>query len=240
MSQNHKIGQNTQTSNVKVNNVKVGHSWIWSCWHFWGHIPHWNHTFSFIVKVRLSGTVFPILPILKAIMASSRPFWIWSSWILSGYIPTWSRTFGFMVMVRYLDHYGLGIWHGLPDTRHIKGNYGGWSAIWVGQFLKTQKAYLHPQRDVCVCVCVIWTKSRMGFRDLLRKRNADNGQPDFWDDAITPLPNFVRGGVIFYQWRWANICPDRVNVSCLLGKTVVFRCNIATENWSLQNTLQTY
>ena len=39
---------------------------------------------------------------------------------------------------------GPGIWHGLPDIRHIKVNYGRWSAISVGQmsypFTFTHKA----------------------------------------------------------------------------------------------------
>ena len=28
---------------------------------------------------------------------------------------------------------GLAIWHGSPDTRHIKVTYGRWSATYVGQ-----------------------------------------------------------------------------------------------------------
>ena len=73
----------------------------------------------------------------------------------------------------------------LPDIRHIKVNYGRWSAI-LSRSSKPQKEHLHPLRDVCV---QHERNHLMGFWDIHRKWNLDR-RPDIRGDTSTPAPTW--------------------------------------------------
>ena len=79
----------------------------------------------------------------------------------------------------------------MADGRPIK---------WV-QFQKTQKAHLHPLRNVCVKI------KEIHARDLLRKQMQKSGRgtdsrTDIRGDANTPRPHFVGRGYkcVFFTW----------------------------------------
>ena len=78
-----------------------------------------------------------------------------------------------------------------PEIWHIRANYGRWSAIWVGTFLKTLKAHLqtlinemHPRvYEFC-------------FLNEMRTYGLRAVKPDIWGDANIPPVRCMLFGMV--------------------------------------------
>ena len=72
-----------------------------------------------------------------------------------------SRAYPYLKLHILFHSNGLAIWHGFPDIRHIKVNYGLWSANRIGKISKNPKGTSTPPKG---CVCKKLEKSRLGLQ----------------------------------------------------------------------------
>ena len=154
----------------------------------------------------------------------------------------------------YLNSYilfyskGLAIWHGLPDIRHIKVNYGRWSANKVG---KNSKEKSTPPEG---CVCQKLVKSMLGLQEFCSgNKSADggrwtDGRTHKWRDGHPRRPHFVGRGIKTIKYMYWDIvsmlCPwvKHFTLTCftwlrckwVLGRKEMAMCMISSMRFKLK------